>query len=107
MAAEKHTAAPKTDTAFAFNPATIGASLEAWKAQPAAVAAYYGEILTGAEAQVRRQADFLGQLARCKDLPEALGVQTNFVQEFWTETFHQWQKSLLAARKTFLPTVES
>ena len=105
MSVEKHTAAPKAQAAFDSSP--VGAGLEALKAQPAAIAAHCSEVLTGAEAQLRRQADFLGQLARCKDLPEALNVQTNFVQEFWTETFRQGQKSLLAARKTFLPAVES
>ncbi|PZU95151.1 MAG: hypothetical protein DI527_01130 [Chelatococcus sp.] len=107
MPAEKHTAAPKTEPASLFSPAAISAGLDAWKAQPAAVASYCSEILSEAEVQTRRQADFLGQLSRCKDLPEALGVQMNFAQEFWANSFQQFHKALLAARKTVLPAAET
>lgn len=107
MSDEKHTVSPKAGDNLTFGSTAISAGLEAWKAQPAAFAAYCSEVLTGAEAQVRRQADFLGQLARCKDLPEAVTVQTSFVQDFYTEAFRQWQKPLFAARKAFLPTAQS
>lgn len=107
MPADKQTAEPRTETMAAFGPAAITAGLEAWKAQPVALAAYFGDVLKGAETQMRRQADFLGQLSRCKDLPEAIGVQAGFVQEFWTESLRQMQTSLLAVRKASLPTAES
>ena len=107
MSADKQTTKPSTETLATFGPAAVMAGLDIWKAQPVALAAYFGDMLKGAETQMRRQADFLGQLSRCKDLPEAIGVQAGFVQDVWTEGARQMQDALQAVRKGSLPSADS
>jgi len=107
MSAEKQTAKSATEASAVFGPAAFTAGLEIWKSQPTVIAAYFGDLLKGAEKQTRRQADFLGQLSRCKDLPEVLSAQTGFVTESWTGAVQQLQESIVAARKASLPTAEA
>ncbi|PZU91222.1 MAG: hypothetical protein DI527_12735 [Chelatococcus sp.] len=107
MATEKTRRESPAENAFTFGPAMLTSGIEMWKAQPTALASYCSEMLSGAEAQMRRQADFLGQLSRCKDVPEALSLQASFAQAFWTESIRQMQKSLLTARQAFVPSTES
>jgi hypothetical protein len=97
-------AAEKSQKSAGPDPASVGEDSRAfagidWKAQPVAIAALYGDLLAGAADQLRKQADFLNDLARCKDLPQALGVQASFVQGVWADTLHGAQKSFATMGK--------
>lgn len=93
----------KTETTPQFdNPFTKG--LDVLKPQAEVLQALYGEALAFAEARLRKQADFLHQLAASKDIPSALQVQTNFVQELWSDSTSDALKAFSLARTTLVPT---
>ena len=76
---------------------------EWWKPQAVALQAVYGEALAFAETRLRKQADFLHQLARAKDLPDALKAQASFAQEFWADTTRDTLKVFNSVRPTSAP----
>lgn len=97
---EGHTADQTTqDTAFTI--ASPLAALDWWKSQPAQIGSLYAEILGAAENRLRRQADLLGELARCKSLPDMLSLQTAYVQDFWADAVRDAQKAMADGRRTF------
>lgn len=71
-----------------------------WQAQPMAIAALYGDMLSGTADLLRKQADLFTALASCKDLSQALAIQTNFAQSVWSDAFRRAQKSFTALGKS-------
>lgn len=72
---------------------------EWWKPQTAALQSLYGEVLTLTETRLRKQADLLHDLAGAKDFPDALKVQSGFVQEFWADSTRDAARAFSSLRR--------
>jgi hypothetical protein len=83
------------------------AGIEWWKPQAAALQTLYRESLTFTEARLRKQADFLQQLAGAENFPEVLKAQTSFAQEFCADSSKGALKAFSVLRKTVVPNLEA
>lgn len=73
--------------------------IEWWKPQTTALQFLYAEVLTLTEVRLRKQANLLHEMAGAKDLPAALKVQTDFVQEFWADSTRDAARAFSTLRR--------
>lgn len=93
--------ADQTNQDTAFTLVSPLAALDWWKGRSAQMEALYADMLSTAEIRLHKQAEFLGELSRCKSLPEVLGTQTTYVQDVLADAMRDAQRALADSYKAF------
>ncbi|HEY0331302.1 MAG TPA: hypothetical protein VGC77_19645 [Rhodopseudomonas sp.] len=108
MAVDKTVAQPAPDAAPGTGAMPSAEAVFAWWTdRPAAFGELMSGVLAQTEALMRRQADFVGELSRCKQISDVASVQTRFVQDAWSEAGRDAQAAFAKLRGAFLPTSET